>query len=153
MRRKDRQCSTEEALEILDSAVFGVLSMVDDGKPYCVPLNFVRDGNVLIFHCALQGRKIDILRQTPDVVFCTAGQHSLDHSEPLVFSAIYSSVIVFGTAEIIEDKSRKIDDLIKLTAKYFPESSEDAAAAANIRCEKTCVVEIIMGTITGKKGH
>ena len=45
------------------------LGLVDEGKPYIVPMNFGYDGECLYFHCAREGRKIDVLRRSPEVCF------------------------------------------------------------------------------------
>lgn len=50
MRRKDREMDREFGLKVIDKATYGVLAMVDEGKPYCIPLSIVRDGNTLYFH-------------------------------------------------------------------------------------------------------
>jgi hypothetical protein len=52
VRRKDRGIGTREAIEILDSAEYGVLSTVDkDGQPYGIPLSYVYKNNSIYFHC------------------------------------------------------------------------------------------------------
>lgn len=50
MRRKDRELSATEAMEILQNGKFGVLSVMgDDGYPYGVPLHYVMiDDNRMI---------------------------------------------------------------------------------------------------------
>lgn len=42
MRRKDRKIETDEAIKILKTGEYGVLSTVDiDGYPYGVPINYI----------------------------------------------------------------------------------------------------------------
>ncbi len=64
MRRKDRELSNEDTLAILTNAEYGVLSTVSsNGLPYGVPINFCIIDEVLYFHCALEGSKLDNLSQ------------------------------------------------------------------------------------------
>ena len=72
MRRKDREMPQEFAIELIDQAQYGVLSMLHpDGKPYAVPISFVREEHHLYLHGALEGRKIEALvhQQTVNMVF------------------------------------------------------------------------------------
>jgi len=48
MRRADKQITDPDELHrILDEALVLHLGMVDDGRPYVVPLNFAREGDEL----------------------------------------------------------------------------------------------------------
>ncbi|MHC4207121.1 MAG: pyridoxamine 5'-phosphate oxidase family protein, partial [Planctomycetota bacterium] len=63
LRRKDRAITEEEAMTLLSSAEYGVLSTVsDNGEPYGVPLNFCIIDHCIYFHCAIEGRKIDNIK-------------------------------------------------------------------------------------------
>lgn len=57
------------------------LAMVDNDRPYVVPLNYgytYENGTLtLYFHCAAEGRKIDILKTNSDVCFEMDGEHKL----------------------------------------------------------------------------
>lgn len=148
VRRKDREISREEALELLDSTEYGVLSMVDkDGDAYGIPINHVRKDDRLIFHCALEGRKLDCLKSNPRASFCVVGR-----TKPLPekFSTEYESAIVQGTVEIIEDETRKIEDLRILCEKFTPEHLEAAEKAITKSLHRTGIFELRMETITGK---
>lgn len=58
-----RDANPEKGLEALDQCEYMVLAMTDgEGKPYCIPLNGVRAGEKIYFHCAKAGEKVDCLR-------------------------------------------------------------------------------------------
>ena len=61
--------SAEWTLEVFDKAPYVTVSMTDgDGMPYGLPLSLVRtDEKTFWFHCATEGRKLDILRANPKV--------------------------------------------------------------------------------------
>ena len=70
MRKKNREISEDEALELLTRAEYGVLSTVDEnGQPYGVPLNFCVVDGCIYFHCAVEGHKIDNIEQNSAVSF------------------------------------------------------------------------------------
>ena len=69
MRKKSREMSAEWALEVFDKAPFITVSMASaDGNPYGLPLSLVRtDEKTFWFHCATEGKKLDVLKANPRV--------------------------------------------------------------------------------------
>jgi uncharacterized protein len=113
MRRKDREITDiDEILKIIDQCQVCRVAMIDNGKPYIVPLNFgyyCKDGALeLYFHSALQGRKIEVLRSSPRVCFEMDCSHHLVVAEAACsYSFRYESVIGEGTVALIEDAAEK----------------------------------------------
>ena len=71
MRRRDREVTdSNEIIHILDLGKVLHLGLVDQGKPYIVPMNYgyVLENDKLVFylHGALEGRKLDIIRNNSD---------------------------------------------------------------------------------------
>ena len=92
LRRKDRAITEEEAVALLNKAEYGVLSTVsENGKPYGVPLNFCVINHCIYFHCAVEGQKIDNIKQNKSVSFCAVGNTEI---LPDKFGTKYESVIV-----------------------------------------------------------
>ena len=66
MRRKDREVAdfTEQLAIIKKCDVCRIALNDEDGFPYIVPMNFgmdVQDGQLyLYFHCATEGKKLDL---------------------------------------------------------------------------------------------
>lgn len=74
MRRKDREMPKEFALEVADKCEWATLGMVtSQGMPYCVPITIARDGEVIYFHSAHEGLKIDCLRGQSQVCLACVG--------------------------------------------------------------------------------
>ena len=72
MRRKDRLVTDPEQIyDILSRCDVIRLAMNTGAYPYVIPLTFgceLKDGQIVIyFHCAWEGRKLDLLRQDPRV--------------------------------------------------------------------------------------
>ena len=149
MRRKDRQLSEEETLEILKNGQYGVLSTAGrDGSPYGVPLSYVWLEGSLYFHSALNGHKLDNLRENNRVSFTVAGD-----TQPVYdrnFTTYFESAIVFGIVEEITDARERHDALYALARKYLPEHMENAERDIHASDKRTLVCAVRVEGISGK---
>ncbi len=149
MRRKDREMPAEFALTVADSCVYAVLSMVDPtGAPYSVPLNIVRDGNTVFFHCAAEGFKTDCLRQNPAVCLVCVDNA---HRPPDAFTTKYESAILRGTAAEVETDEEKIHALHLLCLRHTPTHMDAFTPEIEKYLAHTAVWRIEIEEITGKK--
>ncbi len=145
MRKKDRAMTEADARGLLNEADFGFLGLADtDGQPYVVPVNHaVVDGHI-VFHCAQEGHKLDLLKANPLVSYAVCTVHEVLPEE---ISTRYKSAIVFGKAEIVRDTATKRPILVALMARLAPgvpfSCGDDSMDAA-------CVVRIKIDRITGK---
>lgn len=120
MRRVDRALGTEEARAILERGEYGFMSTIgQDGIPYGVPLSYVVDGDMIYFHCALEGRKIRNITQCPQVCFTVVGTVQAVYDKG--FTTWYESAMVFGMVQKIDDVQEKHRILLALATKYLPE--------------------------------
>ena len=82
MRRKDREITDfSKIIDIMKSCDCCRLGFVDNNEAYIVPMNFGYDiaGEqiVLYFHCAKEGRKIDLIPIQSVVTFEMDTKHKL----------------------------------------------------------------------------
>jgi len=102
--------TSEEIAQFLTCARVGRLGITLDNGPYVVPVGFgFADGNVF-FHTCSKGLKMDGIRKNPNVCF--------EVDEALSDGTMFKSVILFGTASIIDDKEKMVSYLQKLIDKY-----------------------------------
>jgi nitroimidazol reductase NimA-like FMN-containing flavoprotein (pyridoxamine 5'-phosphate oxidase superfamily) len=147
MRRKDREHSKLEAIEILDAAEYGVLSTVDkDGMPYGVPLSYVHKDGSIYFHCAVAGQKLDSIANNSVVSFCVVGSTRI---LPETFGTLYESAIVIGTASEIHGAERK-NALVWLLEKYCLDYIEDGLKYIELKDKATKVIKVEINQISGK---
>ena len=147
MRRSDRAIQSEEAKDVLENAEYGVLSMASpNGEPYGIPLNFCLMNNAIYFHCAPEGRKIELLLRNNAVSFCVVGETEVLRDQ---FAMKYESVIVSGRAEDVtgNEKQSALEGLVKKYSKAF---YAEGAAKISADIEKTKVYKIMINAITGK---
>jgi nitroimidazol reductase NimA-like FMN-containing flavoprotein (pyridoxamine 5'-phosphate oxidase superfamily) len=119
MRRKDRLITAPETLSILEKGEYGILSTVSsDDEPYGVPINYCLINGCVYFHCALEGRKIDNIKNNPRVSFCVVGKTEV---LPDKFGTKYESCIVQGVASesFGEEKQLALEALIHKYSKDF----------------------------------
>ncbi len=147
MRREGRQLGAEGCMEILRKGEHGVLSTVsDNGYAYGVPLNYVYKGDSIYFHCAVEGHKLDNLRNKPKVSFCVIGEAEVLADK---FTVRYESVIVFGKATEV-DKDEKCQALVSLLEKYASAYMPEGRKCIENAGDKTRVVKISVECMTGK---
>jgi nitroimidazol reductase NimA-like FMN-containing flavoprotein (pyridoxamine 5'-phosphate oxidase superfamily) len=141
--------SRKEMEEILRGETLGFLGLAADAEPYVVPLTYVYAEGTIIFHCALEGRKLEFLRKNPKVCF-TVGRQSgktIRHPEGAVCSADHDSVICRGAARIIEDAEERRRLLNAFNRRLQP----DAEAITPEAAAKCRAVEIRIEEMTGRR--
>ena len=151
MRRKDRQLTEEEAMDVVRKGEYGVLATVgDDGKPYSVPLSYVLDEEkgALYFHgTAAGGQKMDNILANPSVCFTVVMNTEV---LPAQFSTKYYSANVFGTAKVVEEEEEKKKALLLLVRKYAPDYEEQGRAYIERAIGAVAVVRLDVEQVTGK---
>ena len=165
MRRKELKTSDELAFEIIDRAEYGVLSIFDDTYPYQVPLSVVRDGNLIYFHCALTGKKLDLIQKNNKVSMTFVSytrvpdKYSNEDIRNLVkdgksfsgkiFTTEFSSTIIRGKA-LPCSIDEKIKALKLLVEKYEPNHMEFFKIQLDRALKATEVYKINIEEISGK---
>ncbi|MEL7570530.1 MAG: pyridoxamine 5'-phosphate oxidase family protein [Eubacteriaceae bacterium] len=120
MRRKDREITDRaEIISIIKKCDVCRLAMFDDKYPYIVPLNFglnYDDDNIeLYFHCAQEGKKLDLITKNNNVGFEMDTSHKLVVSDsPCGCTMEYESIIGNGIIEIVneEQKEKALDFIV-----------------------------------------
>ena len=123
MRRKEREVRDSGSIEsIIARCDVCRIALTDGSTPYIVTLNF---GYVpgqpgrLWFHCAKEGRKIDMIRKNAFVCFQMDTDHELIQGEQACDCTMhYSSIVGYGNIEIIEENERKTEGLNAIMSHY-----------------------------------
>jgi len=149
MRRKDRQITDETALRaVMEEARVCRLGLSDDGMPYVVPMNFGLGETCLYFHCAREGRKLDILKNNDRVCFEMDIFHEVyRHEKACGCSTRFDSVIGFGRASLVEDPVEKRFALNRIMEHY---GAEGPFSYAETFFAKTVIIRVDIDQMTGK---
>jgi len=117
MRRKDKEIvGIDEKLEIIAKCKVCRLGLSENNYPYIVPLNYgfsYDDGRLtLYFHCALEGKKIDIIRKNNNTCFeIDCDTQLIDGENPCHYGYEFKSVIGFGRVIFLDSVDEKIAGL------------------------------------------
>ena len=134
MRRTEREVLDLEFMhQVLLYAQEIYISMNSGEAPYVLPVNYVFHKGCIFFHCALEGRKLELLQADPRVGFSTAVDIQVEKT-----TTRYRSVCGSGTVERVEDFNRKNEVLKAFAARYkapciFP-VSEQKFAHTGVMC-------------------
>lgn len=112
----------KDILDIIKRSQWCHLAMIDvEGKPYVIPLNFGFKDDVIYLHGAMQGKKIDALKQNPGVCVNFTLDHVLRYQSENVacsWSMKYRSVLCYGNAEFITDPEEKVAAFHIIMSQY-----------------------------------
>lgn len=153
MRRKDREINDIKTItSILDMCKTASIAMIDSDVPYVVPLSYGYEmkENILIlyFHCAREGRKIDILKCNNRVCFNIFNEgEALFDETPCNSGYYYSSIIGNGVVEFIENPVEKRYAL----SKMFAHQSGRHVEFTDTQADSVCVFKIIVKDYIGKQ--
>jgi len=148
MRLKDRELSLEATMDIVKKGIFGTLAISEiEGYAYSVPLNYVVIDDVLYFHCAKQGKKLEGILGHPNVSFSVVTLSNVKESD---FTTEYESAILFGKAYKVEKHPEIMAALKALIAKYSPNYIGEGDVYIEKFIQATAVVGINIEALTGK---
>ena len=152
MRRNKQELTDPESRRILDKATSGVLALLcNNGYPYAVPLSFVLHENVLYFHSATEGQKIEAVKYCEKASFCVIEQ---DKVIPEKFTTAYRSVITFGKIRIVNDADERHFALKLLADKYSPQVSEtNVNNAITSGFSRVTILRFEIEHLSGKQGQ
>ena len=130
MRRDEFNINDKNSIdEILQTCEYGTLSLISEGKPYVVALNFVQYKNAIYFHGAKEGKKIEAIKSNPNAAFLVVKPYSFipsyfsDTMAACPATQFFASVLLEGKLSFIEDKDKKADILNALMKKFQNEDS------------------------------
>ena len=152
MRMNEREVTDKnEIFDILSRCNTLRIGIQGDGCPYIVPITpavEMEEGKAAVyFHCAKEGRKIELLRANPNV--CIEGDFFIK-TEKIAhgITTRYESVIGFGRCEFLEDEGEIVWALRLLVEQYgYPNYPLEECKSLS----RVLVGKIVLDEITGKR--
>ena len=154
MRRKDRAIVDREGLRaIVEKADACRLAFAVGGTPYIVTLSFgyAWDGDfpLLYFHCAREGRKLEMMRANPRVCFELDVDHEIKAgTAPCDWTTKFASVVGYGELREISDAEKRRAGL-DLILRHYGWSGEGSLDPSSLGA--TAVLELRVDEISGKR--
>jgi len=153
MRRADRAISgIEEIEQIINKADVCRLAIANDNYPYLVTMNFGYSKSLsgcLYFHCATEGKKLEMIRKNNFVCFEMDIDHKLIQGvKSCDWGMGYTSVLGYGNISIVETKEERIAGLNTIMEHYgkYEENEYNEKIF-----ERTVILRLEITEITGKR--
>ena len=112
MRRSDRDVIDIKEIEsVIEKVDVCRIAISNDNIPYIVTMNFGYihgDTSKIYFHCASEGRKLEMLKKNNYVCFQMDGDHKLKTGESACdFGMGYCSIIGYGSVFVVADEHER----------------------------------------------
>jgi len=137
--------------QILDEAFLCHVGFVADGQPYVIPTSYGRDGNVLYLHGSAASRMLRNLEQGIPVCITVTLLDGLVLARSVFnHSMNYRSVVILGTATLVDDPAEKIAALRALSEHTLPHRWDDARQPNEKELKATSVLRIPIEEFSAK---
>jgi uncharacterized protein len=135
---------------ILDSALICHIAYVIDGRPFCTPTGFWREGDHLYWHGSSASRAV---RQQDGAQVCV----TVTHLDALVMarsgfhhSVNYRSVMAWGHAHAITDRADKLRLMDSFIDRVYPGRSREIRQPTELELKATTLMGMEIETASGK---
>jgi uncharacterized protein len=106
---------------ILDAAALCHIAYVVDGRPYCTPTLFWREGDRLYWHGSSASRMLRNESEGEPVCVTVSHLDSLVLARSAFHHSVdYRSVMAFGHARVVNDPDEKIRALAAMIDRFYP---------------------------------
>ncbi len=122
---------------------------INHGKsPYVIPLSFGYHDHTLYFHSGAKGKKLDLLKNNPNVCFEVDNITKIMEAEnPCACDIKYQSIVGFGKVEFIDDTQERIKALKAIISQY----TDKHPNIPKFQAETTVVFKVIIKNMTYKQ--
>ena len=156
IRRKERSRDADWIAAFLAHSEIGTMAYGDATQPYLVTRNFVYDesAHAVYMHGARKGLTFESALDAPRVCFSASQPGRLLPGPRAVnLGTEYSSVVLYGQLQVVEDQSEARYALQLLCEKYFPhlKYGKDYEPVADDDLKVTAVLRIDIDSWSGKQ--
>lgn len=152
MRRKEREVTEiEEIEEIINKSDVCRIAFSDGNMPYIVTMNFGYEGNPgrLYFHCATEGKKIDMIRRNSYVCFEMDTDHQLYGGNGACdWGMNYKSVVGYGNISVLNEMEARKTGMASIMDHYTHRKEYEFD---NEVFGRTVILMLEITEMTGKK--
>lgn len=149
--------SYEKIKEFLSKEHVGRIASIDEsGYPQIIPMNFAFINDAVYMHSYPKGEKLENISHNQKVGFEVDREleflpsyfsHPANASQA---DTLYISIVIKGTAILVEDDAEKALGLNGMMKKYQPEGHYDPIQNNDLVLDEVAVIKIIPESIKGK---
>ena len=156
MRRKDREVTNpEEIMDIIQKCDLCRLAYVDDGMPYVIPMfygyTFIDNTLTLYFHCANEGRQINIIKKNPSVCFeidCV----NIHVANQNGYQLMLESVVGNGIISFVTDRKDKKSAIATIIKRHsYIHSQYATKLLTDKRIDGVTILKVVVNEFSGKR--
>lgn len=151
-RMKTHPLTEQQINRLLQRTQTGSLATLNpDGTPYSTPVHFVYCDEAIFVHGLPKGKKLDNITRDSRVGFSVYEMDKLlldPKGKPCDTNTKYESVIISGTAQLVDDIEKKRNVLNKIVDKYTPHLANNEIPINMVK--GTAVIQINVTEMTGK---
>jgi len=137
--------------QILDEAFLCHVGFVAEGQPFVIPMSYGRDGDLLYIHGSPASRMLRHLEQgVPVCVTVTLVDGLVLARSVFNHSMNYRSVIILGTATLVDDPAEKLAALRALSEHILPHRWDDSRQPNEKELKATSVLRLPINEFSAK---
>jgi len=137
--------------QILDEAFLCHVGFVADGQSYVIPTSYGRNGNTLYIHGSAASRMLRNLdKGIPVCITVTLLDGLVLARSVFNHSMNYRSVVILGTATLIDDPAEKLAALRALTEHILPHRWDDSRQPNDKELKATSILKIPIEEFSAK---
>ena len=152
VRESQRAVYDRDAVnQILDEAFLCHVGFAVDGQPYVIPTSYGRDGGMLYIHGSAASRMLRNLDQGVPVCITVTLLDGLVLARSIFnHSMNYRSVVILGTATLVDDPAEKLAALRALSEHIIPHRWDDSRLPNEKELKATSVLRIPITEFSAK---
>ena len=141
----------EAIYRILDEGLVCHVGFVVDGQPVLIPTGYGRDGDTLYVHGAAASRMLRDLAKGVEVSIAVTLLDGLVLARSAFHHSMnYRSVVIFGTAAVVEDQTTKREALRAFTEHIAPGRWREVRPPTESELKATTVLAIPLKEMSAK---
>jgi len=141
----------ETVFKILDEGFVCHVGFVVEGQPYVIPTNYGRSGETLYLHGSAASRMLRTLSEGVPVCVTVSLVDGLVLARSAFHHSVnYRSVVIFGTARLVEDPAEKMEALRLFTEHVMKGRWDDIRQPSEQELKGTTVLALPMEEVSAK---
>ena len=137
--------------QILDEALVCHVGFVADAQPFVIPMSYGRDGDTLYIHGSPASRMLRHLEQGVPVCITVTLVDGLVLARAISnHSMNYRSVVILGTATLVDDPAEKLAALRAISEHIIPHRWDDSRQPNEKELKATSVLRLPINEFSAK---
>lgn len=153
MRRLPKRAvyDRDAVYRILDEGLVCHVGFVADGRPVVIPTGYARKDDTLYLHGSAASRMLRSLAHGAEVCVTVTLLDGLVLARSAFHHSMnYRSVVIFGTASVVEEQAAKLEGLRAFTEHIAPGRWQDVRPPTEPELKATTVLAIPLGEVSAK---